>query len=101
MGLPNKSKAVLNKNSTLSNVEKLSYFLNFVTEIKDLQLSNSTYQTALDLLNERYNIPQITISLLMSNLWNLETWELISDLKGFQLKFPHFKLKHKSGVWII
>ena len=63
----------INKN-TLSNVEKLSYFLNFVTEIKDLQLSNSTYQTALDLLNERYNIPQITISLLMSNLWNLETW---------------------------
>ena len=60
----------INKNSSLSNVEKTNYLLNLVTDdalatIKGLQLSDSSYQTALDLLNERYNDPQITISIHM------------------------------------
>ena len=50
----------INKSSSLSNVETMNYFLNLITDdvlatIKGLQLSNSNYQTALDLLNESYN----------------------------------------------
>ena len=56
----------------------MNYLLNLVTDdalatIKGLQISSSSYQTALDLLNEPYKDPQITISLHMSNLLNLET----------------------------
>ena len=79
----------------------MNYLLNLVTNnalatIKGLQLSNSNYQTALDLLNERYNDPQITISLHMSNLLNLETVKLISDFKGLRAVYDEVKIQVPS-----
>ena len=82
-------------------MEKINYVLNLVTDdalatIKGLLLSNSSYQTALDLLNERFNDPQITISLHMSNLLNLETVKPISDLKELRALYYEVETQIRS-----
>ena len=54
----NSFNETINKNSFLSNAEKIHYLLNLVTvdtlaAVKALHSSNSKYQKALDLLNKR------------------------------------------------
>ena len=64
----------------------------------------SCWNGCLDLLNEQYNNTKITISLHISNLLNLETLKLISDLEGL-CALEEFKIiilrEFDKNVWDI
>ena len=93
--------AAIDKNSSLSDIQKMNYLLSFVIDeaaatVKGLQLSNANYPIAMKLLTERFGDPQVLISAHMSKLLSLEKIQSIYDIKGLRRVYDEVETQVRS-----
>ena len=94
-------ECTVEKNENLSNVEKMSYLINYLTGeaqscIEGLSLCNDNYQIALGLLKERYGDKQILISSHMNKLLELNVIVESNNTKDLRSLYDHVNAQVRS-----
>ena len=94
-------ECTVHKNGNLSNVEKMSYLINYLTGeaescVEGLSLCNDNYQIALDLLKERYGDKQIIISSHMNKFLELNIIEESNNTKDLRSLYDHVNAQVRS-----
>ena len=79
----------IDKNDSLSNIQKLTYLRNSLTDsaletITGLALTSTNYPITLDLLKDRYNNKQLLITSHMNNLITLEEVSGVTDINALR-----------------
>ena len=94
-------ECTIHQNNSLSNVQKMSYLKSFLrgsalAVISNFKLTNENYNTALDLLKERFDNKQLQITIHMKNLLKIPTVSDLKDISQLRLVYDNIETQIRS-----
>ena len=94
-------EATIDKNTQISNIEKMNYLTIHLegeaeAALKGLKLCNDNYETAKDLLKERFGDKQTLISCHMNKLFSLNNVYDSTDIKSLRKLFDTIETHIRS-----